>query len=107
MRETSIPRSFLALLVLFLSAASSFAQSGGDREQMSPPVGRYRPAPLSVGALSIFFSGSFSYSFGGGTAVLKADNVTNSNATATGPLRFSLWMTTSPYPASGYSTASY
>ena len=55
MRETSIRWPFLALLVLFLSAVSSFAQSGGDRDQMSPPLGRYRPAPLSVGALSIFF----------------------------------------------------
>ena len=53
MRETSIRRSFLALLVLALSAASSFAQSGGDREQMSPPVGRYRVAPLSVGRVIV------------------------------------------------------
>ncbi len=68
MRETWI-RSSLVALVFTMLALPSFAQSGGDREQISPPVGRYRPAPLSVGALSIFFSGNFSYSFGGGTAV--------------------------------------
>lgn len=54
----------------------------------------------------IFFSGSFSYSIGGGQAVMKADTVTNSNGTASGPLRFSLWFTAAPYPSTGYSTAS-
>ena len=60
--------------------------------------------PLAAG---IFFSGSFSYSLGGGNAILKADTVTNPNGSASGPLRFSLWFTPTPYPASGYSTASY
>ena len=55
----------------------------------------------------IFFSGSFSYSIGSGQAILKTDTVTNSNATATGPLRFSLWFTSAPYPSAGFSTASF
>ncbi len=55
----------------------------------------------------IFFSGSFGYSVGGGGAIMKADTVTNSNATASGPLRFSLWFTSAPYPSAGFSTASY
>jgi hypothetical protein len=55
----------------------------------------------------IFFSGSFGYSIGGGQAIMKADTVTNSNGTASGPLRFSLWFTPAAYPSAGYSTASY
>src|SRR5207302_1060901 len=58
-------------------------------------------------AAGIFFSGSFSYAIGSGQATLKADNVTNPNATASGPLRFSLWFTALPYPSAGFSTASY
>ena len=63
----------------------------------------------SVHVESIFFSGSFSYSVGGGQARVKADNVTNTNGTATGPLRFSLWWTPNgPYPsAGGTNTAQY
>jgi hypothetical protein len=58
-------------------------------------------------AAGIIFSGSFGYSIGGGQAVLKADTVTNPNASASGPLRFSLWFTPAAYPSAGYSTASY
>jgi PKD repeat protein len=58
-------------------------------------------------AAGIFFSGSFSYSVGGGNAVLKADNVTNPNASATGPLRFALWWTPTPYPSAGNIVATY
>jgi PKD repeat protein len=58
-------------------------------------------------AAGIFFSGQFSYSIGGGQAVLKADNVTNPNASATGPLRFALWWTPNPYPSAGNIVATY
>jgi PKD repeat protein len=60
-------------------------------------------------AAGIFFSGSFSYSVGGGQARVKADNVTNPNGTASGQLRFSLWWTPNgPYPsAGGTNTAQY
>ena len=58
-------------------------------------------------AAGIFFSGSFSYSIGGGQAVLKADNVTNPNGSASGPLRFALWWTPTPYPAAGNIVATY
>jgi PKD repeat protein len=58
-------------------------------------------------AAGIFFSGSFSYSLGGGQAVMKADNVTNPNGTASGPLRFALWFTPTPYPSAGNIVATY
>ncbi|MBV9067420.1 MAG: hypothetical protein JO093_17770 [Acidobacteria bacterium] len=58
-------------------------------------------------AAGIFFSGSFSYALGGGQAVLKADNVTNPNGAASGPLRFALWFTPTPYPSAGYIMATY
>jgi PKD repeat protein len=58
-------------------------------------------------AAGIFFNGSFSYSIGGGNAVLKADTVTNPNASATGPLRFALWWTPTPYPSAGNIVATY
>jgi hypothetical protein len=58
-------------------------------------------------AAGIFFSGSFGYSIGGGQAVMKADTVTNPNGTASGPLRFSLWFTSAPFPSTGFTTASY
>jgi PKD repeat protein len=62
----------------------------------------------SVGAATnVFFSGNFSYSIGGGNAVLKADNVTNPSASASGPLRFALWWTPTPYPAAGNIVATY
>jgi len=62
---------------------------------------------VSPAAAGIFFSGSFGYSIGGGQAILKADNVTNPNASASGPLRFALWWTPTPYPAAGYIVATY
>jgi len=79
---------------------------------------RLRPLPASHGliansksvkplAAGIYFSGQFSYSIGGGQAILKADNVTNPNGTASGPLRFALWWTPTPYPAAGYIVAAY
>jgi len=58
-------------------------------------------------AAGIYFSGNFSYGIGGGQAFLKADNVTNPNATASGPLRFALWWTPTPYPAAGNIVATY
>jgi PKD repeat protein len=64
----------------------------------------------SVGAAAtVFFSGTFGYSVGGGQAHLTAQSVTNPNGTATGPLRFSLWWTPNgPYPsAGGTNTAKY
>ena len=108
MRETSIRWPFLALLVLFLSASSSFAQSGGDRDQMSPPAGRYRHASLSVSPLAISFFGTYSYAYGGGSTTLSADTVMNGNASATGPLRFALWFTAAnSFPSSGYIGGTY
>jgi PKD repeat protein len=108
MRETCIRSSILALFILSLLAAPSFAQSAGDREQTSPPAGRYRGESLQIAPLAIYFSGNYSYSYTvGSTCTLKADSVSNTNGSATGPLRFSLWFTTAAYPSSGYVGASY
>jgi len=100
-------RGVLALLVFFSAvlAFPSFAVT-------------LRPQAASRGLIveskvvhtedaGIFFSGSFSYSIGGGQAILKADNVTNPNGTASGPLRFALWWTPTPYPAAGNIVATY
>src|SRR6266568_4222137 len=108
MRETRIRSSFVALVFTML-AAPSFAQSGSDREQISPPIGRYRVQPLSVGALAISFSGTYSYTYTvGANCTLKADSASNTNASATGPLRFALWFTTAnSFPSSGYIGAAY
>src|SRR5437868_14899913 len=64
---------------------------------------------VNPAAAGIFFSGSFGYSVGGGQAHVTAQNVSNPNGTATGPLRFSLWWTPNgPYPsAGGTNTAQY
>ena len=103
----SYARRGVVLLVLCLSAFPSFAAT------LRP---RAASRGLIVGSKSvhtedagIFFSGSFSYSVGGGMARVKADNVTNPNGTASGPLRFSLWWTPNgPYPsAGGTNTAQY
>jgi hypothetical protein len=56
---------------------------------------------------TVSFSGNFSYSFGGGTATLKADTVSNTGSTATSNLRFILVLSASPYPSSGFTTATY
>lgn len=63
--------------------------------------------PVRDLAAGIYFSGSYSYSIGGGLAVLMADSVTNPNGTATGPLRFSLVFSTGPYPSGAFDTADY
>ena len=89
----------LAALVAIPAFPSNIHLSGAGRAVSLKTI-----HPLAAG---IFFSGSYSYSLGGGQAILKADNVTNPNASASGPLRFSLWFTPTPYPASGYSVASY
>jgi PKD repeat protein len=101
----SYARRGVVLLVLCLSAFPSFA------ETLRP---RAASRGMIVGSKSvhtedagIFFSGSFSYSIGGGQAVLKADNVTNPNGTASGPLRFALWWTPTPYPSAGNIVATY
>src|SRR5438067_10211852 len=99
-------RGVLAFLVLFtaLLALPSFATLRPRAASRGFIVGS---KSVDTDAAGIFFSGSFSYSIGGGNAILKADNVTNPNASATGPLRFALWWTPTPYPAAGYIVATY
>jgi hypothetical protein len=99
-------RGVLVLVVCLAALVALPVQALNPR--FEPPRGLSASSksihPLAAG---IFFSGSFSYSIGGGQAILKADTVTNPNGTASGPLRFSLWFTPAPFPSAGYSTASY
>src|SRR5258708_19195034 len=100
----------LLLASITLITSPGFAQFDLTRGQEDALLSK-RPitteGTLRIAPQSIFFSGSFGYSIGGGQAILKPDTVSNTNNTATGPLRFSLWFTTSPFPASGTNTASY
>lgn len=91
-------------LMVFL-ALPTYALNLHPMPQSSGLIGATKA--IHTEAAGIFFSGSFGYSIGGGQAVMKADTVTNPNGTASGPLRFSLWFTSAPYPSSGFSTASY
>lgn len=96
-------RHTVLLLILFLfSATALLAQSGGASAT------RIRSHATINLSSTLSFSGSYSYNFGGGTALMKADTVTNTSASPTGPLRFALIFTTSStYPSSGFTTATY
>lgn len=91
-------------LVVFL-ALPTYALNLHPMAQSSGLIGATKS--IHTEAAGIFFSGSFGYSIGGGQAIMKADTVTNPNGTASGPLRFSLWFTSTPFPSAGFSTASY
>src|ERR1051325_8704355 len=95
----------LSLVAIVAIASSAFAQSIHDHAIRTS--GRIAANSLPIGTYSIYLSGTVSYSQNATTAVLKADSVTNSNSTATGPLRLSLWWTTSPFPSAGHNTAQY
>src|SRR5438045_121344 len=99
-------RGVLVFLVLFTAflALPSFAMLRPRAASRGFIVGS---KSVHTEAAGIFFSGNFGYSIGGGQAILKADNVTNPNASATGPLRFALWLTPTPYPAAGNIVATY
>ncbi|HEV7485820.1 MAG TPA: hypothetical protein VGQ65_09060 [Thermoanaerobaculia bacterium] len=100
-------RGVLALLVFFTAvlAFPSFAATLRPRAASRGMI--VASKSVHTEDAGIFFSGSFGYSIGGGQAILKADTVTNPNGTASGPLRFSLWFTSAPFPSAGFSTASY
>src|SRR4051795_7749522 len=100
-------RGVLAFLVLYTAvlAFPSFAATLHPKAASRGMI--VGSKSVRAEAAGIFFSGGFGYSIGGGQAILKADNVTNPNATATGPLRFALWWTPTPYPAAGYVVAAY
>jgi len=85
-----------ALLVV-LMAASSFARPAGGREGIGPR------AASSDG----FSFGFWTWVVSDAGAVLTASDVKNSNSTASGPLRLSLWMTLTPFPAADFNVASY
>lgn len=90
----------LTVFIAFSSHASTLRPSTASR---GSNIGSRSVHELA----GVFFSGSFSYGISGGQAIMAASTVTNSNATATGPLRFSLWFTSAPFPSAGFSTASY
>jgi hypothetical protein len=97
MKSTTSRRVSILIVLLVMVAAAAFAQSGGEWGGRAERTGGVHAD--SVGALSIFFSGSFGYSVGGGQAHFNAQNVQNTNATATGPLRFGLyWGPNANYP---------
>jgi len=99
-------RGVLAVVLYLL--ASLPIPSFAANLQLSTAHGRsIQSKSVHDAAAGIFFSGSFSYSIGGGQAVLKADNVTNPNGTASGPLRFALWWTPTPFPAAGNIVATF
>lgn len=99
-------RGVLAFLVFLTAilAVPSFATLRPTAASRGMVIGS---KSVHTEAAGIFFSGSFSYSLGGGQAVMKADNVTNPNGTASGPLRFALWFTPTPYPSAGNIVATY
>src|ERR1019366_7456744 len=99
-------RSVLVLVVCLAALVALPVQASNPRFEaprgLSASSKSIRPL-----AATVLFSGSFGYSIGGGQAIMKADTVTNPAGTASGPLRFSLWFTSAPFPSAGYSTASY
>jgi hypothetical protein len=98
-------RGFLALVVC-LMALVVFPVSAANLHLDSRGLATSSKSihPLDAG---IFFYGSFGYSIGGGQAAVFADNVMNPNGTASGPLRFALWWTPTPYPSAGNIVATY
>jgi hypothetical protein len=98
---THTPRSIRALCFLFALAFSLPAFAAHPNARATS----LKTRPLSA---TLYFSGSFGYQVGGGMAVVMADDVANTGAMTTGPLRFSLWWTPSaPFPAAGTNTAHY
>ncbi len=104
----SYARRGVVLVALFVSTLLAFPSFAATLRPRAASHG------MIIGSKSvhtddagIFFSGSFGYSIGGGQAMLKADNVTNPNGTASGPLRFALWWTPTPYPSAGNIVATY
>jgi hypothetical protein len=102
-------RGVLASIVFFIAflAVPSFAATLHPKATSRGMI--VGSKSVHAEAAGIFFSGSFGYSVGSGQAHLTAQNVTNPNGTASGPLRFSLWwMPNAPYPSAGGSnTAQY
>jgi uncharacterized cupredoxin-like copper-binding protein len=101
-RRTVVP------VVLFFSTLLAFPSFSATLQRKAASRGLVVGSKsVNADAAGIFFSGSFGYQIGGGQAILKADNVTNPNGTASGPLRFALWWTPTPYPAAGNIVATY
>src|SRR5438552_6463458 len=90
--------TLFAILAVMFVVSPLRAEQGGRAT-------KHQPSPYSS---TLFFSGSFSYSVGGGTTRVTAQDVTNNGTSTTGPLRFSLWWTPNgPFPAAGSNTAQY
>ncbi|HEV7428279.1 MAG TPA: hypothetical protein VGQ46_18130 [Thermoanaerobaculia bacterium] len=101
-------RGVLAFSVLFTAVVTQSSFAATLRPQATSRGLIVGSKSVHTEAAGIFFSGSFGYSVGGGQAHLTAQTVTNPNASASGPLRFSLWWTpNSRYPSAGSNTAQY
>jgi hypothetical protein len=104
----SYARRGVVLIALFVFTSLTFSSFAATLRPRAESRGLIVGSKsVHAEAAGIFFSGSFGYSIGGGQAVLKADNVTNPNGSASGPLRFALWWTPTPYPAAGNIVATY
>lgn len=99
-------KTFLAIAMSLLPAIGA-AQSAADRDVVAPPAGRYR----AEGAPALFFSGNISYSYSdqppSPAATISVETVTNGGSASSGPLRFSLWLTSLAYPYASVLGASY
>jgi hypothetical protein len=96
-------RHAVLLFTLFLFGGTALqAQSARDAAIRG---GHSRATTMLSSTVS--FSGNYSYSYAGGTGTLKVDTVTNNGSNATGSLRVALVASTSPYPASGFTMATY
>src|SRR5437764_1382652 len=95
----SYARRGVLLIVLFVFTLLTFPSCATLRPGAEASRGLIVGSKSVHAETNVFFSGSFGYSIGGGQAVLKADTVTNSSGTASGPLRFSLWFTSAPFPS--------
>jgi hypothetical protein len=86
------------VLSLFVCLVPQVAFAGDGTEtsfRAAPEGGRFHSSSATV-----YFSGQFSYSVGGGKARVTAQDVANTGTSATGPLRFSLyWTPNAPFPA--------
>lgn len=109
LRETgaviALALSFALLTAGIAGAEEAVRGSGSARSQMA--------APQNLLANGLFFVGSVSYQYSGGTVRILANRVENDRAAGTlsGTLRLSLWATSQPpifgQTVTGYMTASY
>jgi len=90
-----------ALLMSFAAAATALTMPADVRSSDAGSTG------VTVQDAALYFWGTYSYSVGSGEALLKVDNIQNTRATTTSPLRIVLFLSKNAYPSSGTRTAIY